>query len=105
YQSNQSGETEIYVTTFPRSDARWQVSTEGGTWPKWSDDELFFWQGNSLMAVAFTADGGFSPSTPRTLFTGEDVGMGVDNMMTSYNPEYDVNAAGTRFVVTQRLER
>ena len=22
-------------------------------------------------------------------------------MMTSYNPEYDVNAAGTRFVVTQ----
>jgi hypothetical protein len=29
--------------------------------------------------------------------------MGADNMMTSYNPEYDVNAEGTRFVVTQRL--
>jgi hypothetical protein len=24
-------------------------------------------------------------------------------MMTSYNPEYDVNAEGTRFVVTRRL--
>ena len=96
---------EIYVTTFPRSDARWKVSTNGGTWPKWSDDELFYWEGNSLMAAEFTTDGGFSPGTPRRLFTGEQVGMGADNMMTSYNPEYDVSADGTRFVVTQRLER
>ena len=105
YQSSQDGETEIYVTTFPRSAARWKVSTNGGTWPKWSDDELFYWEGNALMAVAFTTDEGFSPGTPRRLFTGEQVGMGAENMMRSYNPEYDVNAEGTRFVVTQRLER
>ena len=30
------------------------MSTNGGTWPKWSDDELFYWEGNSLMAVGFT---------------------------------------------------
>ena len=105
YQSDQDNQMEIYVTTFPRSDARWKVSTNGGTWPKWSDDELFYWEGNSLMAAEFTTDGGFSPGTPRRLFTGEQVGMGADNMMTSYNPEYDVSADGTRFVVTQRLER
>ena len=105
YQSNQDGGTDIYVTTFPKSDARWQVSTHGGTWPKWSDTELFYWEGNSLMAVAFTTESRFTAGTPRRLFTGEQVGMGADNMMTSYNPEYDVNAAGTRFVVTQRLER
>ena len=105
YQSDQDGETEIYVTTFPRSDARWKVSANGGTWPKWSDTELFYWAGNSLMAVEFTAEGGFGAGTPRRLFTGEQVGMGADNTMTSYNPEYDVNAAGTRFVVTQKLER
>jgi Tol biopolymer transport system component len=104
YQSDQTGETEIFVTTFPESEARWQVSTNGGTWPKWSNDELFYWQGNSLMAVSFTSDGGFEAGTPRELFTGEQVGMGADNTMSSYNPEYDVNAAGTRFVVTQRLE-
>lgn len=102
YQSDQDGSLEIYVTTFPRSDARWKVSTNGGTWPKWSDDELFYWEGNSLMALTFTTDGGFTPGTPRRLFTGEQVGMGADNMMTSYNPEYDVTADGTRFVVTQR---
>ena len=38
-------------------------------------------------------------------FTGEQVGMGADNMMSSYTPEYDVSADGARFVVTQRLER
>lgn len=105
YQSNQDGDTEIYVTTFPRSEARWKVSTSGGTWPKWSDDELYYWQGNSLMAVAFDGSGGtFAAEAPRELFTGAEVGMGVDNMMTSYNPEYDVNRAGDRFVVTQRVE-
>jgi eukaryotic-like serine/threonine-protein kinase len=104
YQSDQTGETEIWVTTFPTSDERWQVSTNGGTWPKWSDDQLFYWEGNTLMAVDYTTDGGFSPSAPEPLFTGAEVGMGADNMMDSYNPEYDVTADGTRFVVTQRLD-
>jgi Tol biopolymer transport system component len=103
YQSNQTGESEIYVTTFPRSDARWKVSSNGGTWPKWSNDELFYWEGNSLMAVEYSIDDGFNPETPRRLFTGEQVGMGADNTMSSYNPEYDVNAEGSRFVVTQRI--
>ena len=105
YQSDQDGRAEIYVTTFPRSDARWKVSTNGGTWPKWSNDELFYWEGNALMAVDFSTEGGFTPGTPRRLFTGEQAGMGADNRMDSYNPEYDVSADGTRFVVTQRLER
>ncbi len=104
YQSDQDGTMEIYVTTLQASDSRWRVSTNGGTWPKWSDDELFYWEGNSLMAVEYSADGGFTHGTPQRLFTGEQVGMGADNMMTSYNPEYDVDATGTRFVVTQRLE-
>ncbi len=104
YQSDQDGQMEIYVTTFPRSDERWRVSASGGTWPKWSNDELFYWEGNSLIAVEFSTDAGFTAGTRRTLFTGEQVGMGANNMMTSYNPEYDVSADGTRFVVTQRLE-
>jgi Tol biopolymer transport system component len=104
YQSDQDGRAEIYVTTFPRSDARWKVSTNGGTWPKWSNNELFYWEGNTLMAVEFSAEGGaFSPRTPRRLFTGAQVGMGANNQMSSYNPEYDVTADGARFVVTQRL--
>jgi hypothetical protein len=41
--------------------------------------------------------------TPQRLFTGAQVGMGETNAMTSYNPEYDVSADGTRFVVMQRV--
>jgi Tol biopolymer transport system component len=105
YQSDQDGQAEIYVTTFPKSEARWKVSTSGGTWPKWSTDELFYWQGNTLMAVSFTTEGGFTPAAPRAVFTGAQAGMGENNTMSSYNPEYDVTADGQRFVVTQRVER
>ena len=105
YQSDQDGQTEIYVTTFPKSELRWKVSTNGGTWPKWSNGKLFYWEGNSLMGVEFASDGNFNPDKPQQIFTGEQVGMGASNMMASYNPEYDVNADGTRFVIVQRLER
>jgi Tol biopolymer transport system component len=105
YQSDHDGQMEIWVTTLPKSDARWKASTNGGTWPKWSNEELFYWEGNTLIAVPFSSEGTFTAGTARRLFTGEQAGMGADNTMTSYNPEYDVNAAGTRFVVTQRLER
>jgi hypothetical protein len=104
YQSDQDGRAEIYVTTFPKSDARWKVSTNGGTWPKWSNSELFYWEGNQLIAVPYTVEGGaFRPGTPIRLFTGAQVGMGENNLMSSYNPEYDVTADGTRFVVVQRV--
>jgi len=29
--------------------------------------------------------------------------MGENNNMTSYNPEYDLTAVGTRWVVTHRI--
>lgn len=105
YQSDQDGQMEVYVTTFPASDARWRVSQNGGTWAKWSDDRLYYWEGNQLMAIDVTsaADGGFATASPQPLFTGADVGMGADNTMSSYNPEYDVSADGSRFVVTQRV--
>lgn len=105
YQSDEGGEMNIWVTTFPRSDQKWQVSKGGGTWAKWSEDELFFWQGNTLMAVTVGDGDTFSPGTPQKLFTGEQVGMGADNMMTSYNPEYDVTLDGTRFIVSQRVSQ
>ncbi len=104
YQSDQTGQMEIFVTTFPRSDLRAQISTNGGTWAKWAGSELFYWEGNTLMVVETSAEGGFSAGEAQKLFTGEQVGMGADNNMTSYNPEYDVSADGTRFVVTQRVD-
>jgi hypothetical protein len=36
--SNESGRFEIYVSTFPRHSAKWQVSNNGGVFPRWSPD-------------------------------------------------------------------
>ena len=33
YQSNESGQSEIYVQPFPGPGGKWQVSTSGGTFP------------------------------------------------------------------------
>ena len=35
YQSNESGRDEIYVQRFPEPGGRTQISTDGGTFPKW----------------------------------------------------------------------
>ena len=35
YASDESGNWEIYVTTFPAAEGKWQVSRGGGTQPRW----------------------------------------------------------------------
>jgi eukaryotic-like serine/threonine-protein kinase len=38
YASNESGNWEIYVTSFPDAAGKWQVSRGGGTEPRWRGD-------------------------------------------------------------------
>ena len=35
YESNESGRYEVYVQPFPQGGAKWQVSTNGGSQPRW----------------------------------------------------------------------
>jgi eukaryotic-like serine/threonine-protein kinase len=44
YLSNESGNNEVYVRPFPGPGGKWQVSTGGGGFPKWSrsSKELFY---------------------------------------------------------------
>ena len=44
YQSNETGRTEIYIKPFPEGPGKWQVSTDGGKFPRWRGDgkELYF---------------------------------------------------------------
>ena len=53
YVSSDSGQPEVYVTSFPTPGARVPVSTEGGNVPRWSSDgrRLYFLHGSRIMVV------------------------------------------------------
>jgi eukaryotic-like serine/threonine-protein kinase len=38
YGSRESGRSEVYVTNFPQASGKWQVSTSGGSQPRWGHD-------------------------------------------------------------------
>ena len=71
YMSNESGRFEVYVRPFPEGDGKWALSTNGGGLPRWSrrGDELFYAEGNSLMAVSVSTRGGFRASPPKSSST------------------------------------
>jgi len=54
YVSNESGAPEVYVAAFRGGQGKWQVSTNGGTQPKWSRDgkELYYANGTSRTVFA-----------------------------------------------------
>ena len=73
YVSEMSGRDEVYVTSFPRTGARVQISGEGGTSPVWSadGDEIFYQDGNTMVAAQLDTSDGVRVVSRETLFTGE----------------------------------
>ena len=73
YVSVESGHEEVYVRPFPATDqARWQLSTLGGSQPLWSHNgrELFYvTPGDSLVAVEIAPGAEFRPGARRALFS------------------------------------
>jgi Tol biopolymer transport system component/predicted Ser/Thr protein kinase len=73
YASNESATYEVYVRPFPGPGGRWQISTGGGFFPRWSRDGrelLFETPAQQVMAVSYTvghATGGdtFAAGKPR----------------------------------------
>jgi Tol biopolymer transport system component len=72
YTSDESGRVEVYVQPYPGPGGKWQISTEGGTEPVWNPNgrELFYRNGDKMMAVDISTQAGFAASTPRMLFEG-----------------------------------
>ncbi len=104
FSDKDAGEdTQLYVTTFPKSNRRWLVSAQGGFQARWRRDgkELFFLATNgtlttSLMAAEVKTDGDeFEVGEVRKLF----------DTAVPYPPyhAFDVSADGQRILVNSLL--
>ena len=93
YASDESGQYEVYVASFPGPGGKRQVSTTGG-YPRWRRDgkELFYIApGNKLMAAAVNGQGSsFEIGAVRTMFDVRPGGAGYF---------YDVAPDGRHFLV------
>jgi dipeptidyl aminopeptidase/acylaminoacyl peptidase len=79
YRSNESGRFEVYVAPFPGPGGKWQVSTNGGTAPRWSADgkEIFYTVDNRIMAAAVAPQAtNFEVGAVRPLFSVTPGGPG-----------------------------
>jgi Tol biopolymer transport system component len=102
YQSNESGQDEIYVRPFPSvDDGRWLVSTAGGSRPAWArrGRELFYLDRNDLLTAVLVQTTGstFKAADPRKLLeTRYYAGASVRGVPLR---GYDVSLDGQRFLM------
>ena len=100
YDSNESGRSEVYVRPFPAvTTGRWQVSTSGGSRPRWSRNgrELFYWVPTSeatgqLMLVPVETGATFTSRPPQ-------LAVGRSYLAASVGRSYDVSPDGQRFLM------
>jgi Tol biopolymer transport system component len=100
YTSNESGDWETYVTTFPGATGKWQISRGGGTEPRWRGDgkEIFYvGHGGTLMAAHVDTTTTFSSTTPAALFPIR----GRAPISSTDIFSYDVAKDGQRFLVNR----
>lgn len=98
YTSNESGRTEVYVAAFPGAGGKRQISTAGGTMPRWRRDgrEIFYLSpDNTLMAAAVNGQGAsFAVASVAALFETRAAG----------DWPYDVSADGQRFLIVSAAD-
>jgi Tol biopolymer transport system component len=103
YVSNESGDWEIYVTTFPNAQGKWQVSLGGGTEPRWRGDSrgLYFIDSKGVLAaVPVNVRGTFSAGTPSRLFPLH----GRPPISSTDFFSYDVSRDRERFLVNRYVK-
>jgi hypothetical protein len=105
YSSNESGQLEVYVRTFPDPNGgKWQVSVGGGAQPVWRRDgkELFLLSPEMkvLSVEVKTGSAVFEARRPRVLFTRPRGGLSYTNL----GADYVVSADGSRFLANTALD-
>ena len=102
YESNASGQYEIYVRPFPNVDEGQRlISRDGGTRPLWAPDgrELFYLsRGGELMAVRVQTEPSFAPGNAQVVFGGRTLAPALGR-------SYDISPDGKRFLMIKEPTR
>ena len=102
YESNKTGQSQIYVTPFPNvNEAEYQISTAGGRSPLWAAGgrELFFVKGSALMATPVQSSPVFRAGNPTPLFDSGSLLL-EGRLIGNTGRTYDVAKDG-RFLMTK----
>ena len=103
YASDQSGQAEIYVQSFPKGGGIWQISTSGGDQPQWRADgkELFYLAPDrNIMSVSVNTSGAVEFGRPVPLFQVNVPLTGLSDDRNSYLPTPD----GQKFLVCALID-
>ena len=95
-------ESSAAGTAVPRPRRRWLVSPDGGSEPVWPRNgrELFYRNGDKMMAVDIQSQPAFNVGTPRMLFERPGYfSAGV------FRADYDVSPDGQRFLMMKAGEQ
>ncbi len=97
YESNESGQSEIYVRPLRGPARKWQISTGGGQHPRWSPkgDELLYTSGNRVMTTKVAPGEEFSAGRPIVL---TDPRL----LLAASVPNYDITPDGHRLLMMRR---
>jgi hypothetical protein len=105
YTSDMSGENQIYVRPFPDVNKdRFQVSTGGGDNPLWSlpdGKELFYLDGDAVMAVSVQSGPTFNAGKPKILFRRTHTNIRWPSIEFRI---WDISPDGKRFLMMEELE-
>jgi eukaryotic-like serine/threonine-protein kinase len=99
YASDETGQSEIYITSFPEGKGKWRVSATGAGFPAWSGNgkELFYKDltDDFYVCPISTKGSAVVVGRPQHLFHASTPGIGVS---------FDVSSDGKRLLVNHADE-